>query len=103
MLIIIIFSFLEMFGLAQGLANCKVFTVSNGKHFTTILDSVISVSPIDCCRRCVSRDGCLSANYKKSTKRCQFVPLPSLALQSHSSTVDASNWDVYTTEGMVLL
>ena len=105
MMLLILISFLEICGQNDILANSdsisKFFTAFYGKRFTSSFDSVAAVSRIDCCRRCVSREGCLSVNYENSTKQCQFVALPYLATQFHIGTEVSGSCDIYATYGML--
>ena len=107
MMLLILISFLEICGQNDILANSdsisKTFTALNGKRFTSSFDSVATVSRIDCCRRCVSREGCLSVNFENSTKQCQLVALPHLATQLHIGTEVSGSWDIYATDGMLFL
>ena len=107
MVLLMVISFLEICVQNNILANSdsisKTFTALDGKRFTLPFDSVATESQIDCCIRCVSREGCLSVNFENSTKQCQFVALPYLATQLHIGTEVSSSWDIYATDGMLCL
>ena len=97
-------AFIIIFSLFQFCQNVKgpeeaSFMVSAGKRLTPAFDAFIVESKITCCAKCSRTNWCLSANFNNSTRICELVPLPALAVQSYASMQE--NWNAYSTTGMV--
>lgn len=97
--VLILFRLSAVLGSIDVISGSKttLFSVARGKRFTSSFGQFISRSKIDCCRECVSKSGCLSVNFSNLTNVCEFVALPSLAIQAYSRT--ETSWNIYATDG----
>ena len=96
----IIFSLIQFCQNVTGLEEA-LFMVSAGKRLTPAFEASIGESKIICCAKCSLTNWCLSANFNNSSRICEFVPLPSLAVQSYASVQE--NWNAYSTNGTVCI
>ena len=61
-----------------------LYAITNNVRLQHVHNSTMTSSKMACCVECGSDVHCLSANYRKSTGKCEFSPLPRASIGANS-------------------